>query len=62
LQTLLDDPQAGFKALRERLSQFDRDTLVQLLNQREDLSEEQINQVIDQFLECGILSSMHHSN
>lgn len=50
LQTLLDDPQAGFKALRERLSQFDRDTLVQLLNQREDLSEEQINQVIDQFL------------
>ncbi len=50
LQTLLDDPQAGLSALRERLSQFDRDTLVQLLNQREDLSEEQINQVIDQFL------------
>jgi ElaB/YqjD/DUF883 family membrane-anchored ribosome-binding protein len=49
LQTLLDDPQAGLSALRERLSQFDRDTLVQLLNQREDLSEEQINQVIDQF-------------
>jgi nucleoid DNA-binding protein len=37
--------------LRERLAQFDRDTLVQLLNQRQDLSEEQINQVIDQFLE-----------
>ncbi|HEY9605614.1 MAG TPA: MFS transporter [Allocoleopsis sp.] len=51
LQTLLDDPQAGFKALRERLSQFDRDTLVQLLNQREDLNEEQINQIIDRFLE-----------
>ena len=50
LQTLLNDPQAGVKALRERLSQFDRDTLVQLLNQREDLSEEQINQLIDQFL------------
>jgi nucleoid DNA-binding protein len=49
LQTLLNDPQAGLSALRERLSQFDRDTLVQLLNQREDLSEEQINQVIDQF-------------
>lgn len=49
LQTLLDDPQAGLSALRQRLSQFDRDTLVQLLNQREDLSEEQINQVIDQF-------------
>src|SRR5919202_3453738 len=48
-QTLLSDPEAGFKALRERLSQFDRDTLVQLLSQRQDLSEEQINQVIDQF-------------
>ncbi|HAJ64221.1 MAG TPA: hypothetical protein DCP31_37430 [Cyanobacteria bacterium UBA8543] len=51
LQTLLDDPQAGLAALRQRLSQFDRDTLVQLLNQRDDLSEEQINQVIDQFLD-----------
>lgn len=46
-QTLFSDPQAGFKALRERLSQFDRDTLVQLLSQRQDLSEEQINRAID---------------
>lgn len=46
-QTLLSDPEAGFKAVRERLSQFDRDTLVQLLSQRQDLSEEQINQAID---------------
>ncbi len=49
MQTLLDDPQAGIKALQERLSQFDRDTLVQLLSQREDLNEEQINQAIDRF-------------
>jgi uncharacterized protein YfkK (UPF0435 family)/uncharacterized protein YlzI (FlbEa/FlbD family) len=48
LQTLLEDPQAGLKSLRERLSQFDRDTLVQLLKGRGDLSEEQINQTIDQ--------------
>ena len=48
LRTLLDDPQAGVNALRERLSQFDRDTLVQLLSQRQDLSEEQVNQVLDQ--------------
>jgi hypothetical protein len=47
LRTLLEDPQAGFQALRSRLSQFDRDTLVQLLSQREDLSEEQVNQIID---------------
>jgi uncharacterized membrane protein YedE/YeeE len=47
-QTLLEDPQAGLKALRERLSQFDRDTLVQLLKQRGDISEEQINQIVDQ--------------
>ncbi|MEG3849969.1 MFS transporter [Microcoleus sp. herbarium19] len=46
-QTLFEDPQAGFKALGQRLSQFDRDTLVQLLSQRQDLSEEQINQAID---------------
>src|SRR6478672_7109041 len=45
---LLDDPQAGGWALRARLSRFDRDTLVKLLSQREDLSEEQVNQTIDQ--------------
>ncbi|MCW5314918.1 MFS transporter [Nostoc sp. KVJ3] len=45
---LLDDPQAGISLLRSRLSQFDRDTLVQLLSQRQDLSEEQVNQVLDQ--------------
>lgn len=48
LRTLFDDPQAGLSALRGRLSQFDRDTLVQLLSQRQDLSEEQVNQVLDQ--------------
>ena len=46
-QTLFEDPQAGLKALGERLSQFDRDTLVQLLSQRQDLSEEQVNQALD---------------
>lgn len=47
LQTLLEDPQAGLSALRARLSQFDRDTLVKLLSQRQDLSEEQVNSVLD---------------
>ncbi|MBW4687688.1 MAG: MFS transporter [Komarekiella atlantica HA4396-MV6] len=47
---LLEDPQAGLYALRGRLSQFDRDTLVKLLSQRQDLSEEQVNQTIDQLL------------
>lgn len=46
-KTLIEDPQAGLSALRSRLSQFDRDTLVQLLSQRQDLNEEQVNQVID---------------
>ena len=45
-KVLLDDPQAGVNLLRDRFSQFDRDTLVQLLSQRQDLSEEQVNQVI----------------
>ncbi|BAY40657.1 hypothetical protein NIES2111_50440 [Nostoc sp. NIES-2111] len=48
LRVLLEDPQVGINLLRSRLSQFDRDTLVQLLNQRQDLSEEQINQIVDQ--------------
>lgn len=46
-QTLFEDPQAGLKALRERVSQFDRETLVQLLKARGDLNEEQINQFVD---------------
>lgn len=48
LKTLLNDPQAGIWALRSRASRFDRDTLVQLLSQRQDLSEDQVNQIIDQ--------------
>ncbi|MEH2455691.1 MFS transporter [Nostoc sp.] len=44
---LLDDPQAGISSIRARLSRFDRDTLVQLLSQREDLSEDQVNQAIN---------------
>lgn len=47
LKTLLQDPQAGMGAIQARLSRFDRDTLVQLLNQRQDLSEDQINETID---------------
>ncbi len=48
LRVLFDDPQAGLSALKSRLAQFDRDTLVQLLSQRQDLDENQVNQVIDQ--------------
>ncbi|MBF2072754.1 MAG: MFS transporter [Synechococcales cyanobacterium C42_A2020_086] len=48
VQLLLNDPQLGFSALRQRAAQFDRDTLVQLLTQRGDLSEAEINQVLDQ--------------
>ncbi len=47
---LLEDPQAGLSALRGRLSQFDRKTLVKLLSQRQDLSEEQVNRTIDNLL------------
>ncbi|HEY9767669.1 MAG TPA: MFS transporter [Coleofasciculaceae cyanobacterium] len=47
LQLLLNDPQAGSSALRARLSHFDRDTLTQLLAQRQDLSEDQIEDVLD---------------
>ncbi|MBW4524584.1 MAG: MFS transporter [Phormidium tanganyikae FI6-MK23] len=48
IRLLFDDPQAGLSAVRSRLSQFDRETLVQLLSQRNDLDEEQINRILDQ--------------
>ncbi|MBD1828594.1 MFS transporter [Microcoleus vaginatus GB1-A2] len=47
LKTLLDNPEAGMWALRARASKFDRQTLVKLLSQRKDLSEDQVNQLID---------------
>lgn len=47
-RALLEDPSVGIQLWRSRLSQFDRDTFVQLLSQRHDLSEEQINQIIEQ--------------
>lgn len=46
-QTLLEDPEAGIQDIRYRLSQFDRDTLVQLLAQRGDLSEAEVNNIVD---------------
>jgi nucleoid DNA-binding protein len=47
LNTLLHNPNAGMYALRARLSQIDRETLVKLLAQRPDLSEDQVNRTID---------------
>lgn len=47
-RVLLEDPQTGISLLRTRLSQFDRDTFVKLLSQRQDLSEEEINQILNQ--------------
>ncbi|PMB46595.1 hypothetical protein CEN39_25750 [Fischerella thermalis CCMEE 5201] len=48
VRTLFDDPQAGFEALRDRLSSFNRDTLVAVMSSREDISEEDANRIIDQ--------------
>lgn len=50
LQLLFNDPRAGMGSLQERLSHFDRDTLVSLLSQREDISEADANRIIDQIL------------
>ena len=55
LQKLIDHPKAGAQAIRYRLSKMDRDTLVQLLAQRRDLNEDEINQTIDSLL-SGIQS------
>jgi nucleoid DNA-binding protein len=50
LQTLVNDPQAGAEAIKARLAAMDRDTLVQLLSQRDDLTEAEVNQIIDDIL------------
>ncbi|MEA5575087.1 MFS transporter [Anabaena sp. UHCC 0451] len=47
LKKILEDPQGAIMVIQSRLSRFDRDTLVQLLNQRRDLSESQVNQIIN---------------
>lgn len=47
LTLLLQDPKMGLESIRDRLAHMDRDTLVQLLSQREDLSQEEVNATID---------------
>ncbi|MEB3359669.1 MAG: MFS transporter, partial [Synechococcales bacterium] len=48
LRLLLRQPQTGLEQWRDRLSHVDRDTLVSLLSQREDISEDEANRIIDQ--------------
>jgi len=48
VRKLFDDPHAGFDALRDRLSDFNRDTLVAIVSSRDDISEEDANRIIDQ--------------
>lgn len=50
VELLLKDPRAGAESLQERLSKFDRDTLVALLTQRDDISEADVNRVVDEML------------
>lgn len=50
VELLLNDPRAGTESLKERLSKFDRDTLVALLTQRDDISEADVNRIIDEIL------------
>lgn len=52
LQLLMDDPKVGMQAMKGRLAQVDRDTLVQILSQRDDLSEEDVDQAIDDVLDA----------
>jgi len=47
VRQLFDDPNAGFDALRDRLSHFDRDTLVAVLSSRDDISQADANRIID---------------
>jgi hypothetical protein len=48
LQTLLNDPRAGMYQLGDRLSRFDRSTLIALMSQRQDISREEAERIVDQ--------------
>ncbi len=50
IEKLINHPKAGMRAMRYRLSKMDRDTLVQLLSVRDDLSEDEVNQIIDSLM------------
>ncbi|MGL5876008.1 MAG: MFS transporter [Xenococcaceae cyanobacterium] len=50
IELLLHNPRVGVENLQQRLSHFDRQTLVALLSQRNDLSSEDVNRVIEQIL------------
>jgi nucleoid DNA-binding protein len=52
VKLLLNDPKAGMESLKQRLAQFDRSTLVALLSQREDISEAEVNRIVDQILQA----------
>ncbi|MGF1567622.1 MAG: MFS transporter [Nodosilinea sp.] len=60
MRTLFNDPGAGLEALTQRLGQFDRDTLTALLSTRTDISEQQVNQIIDQ-IESARDSALHQA-
>lgn len=51
LELLVNNPKVGLDAVQSRLASMDRDTLVQLLSQRDDLSEAEVNRVIDDLLD-----------
>ena len=51
IEKLINHPKAGMRAMRYRLSKMDRDTLVQLLAVRQDLSEDEVNSTIDSVLD-----------
>jgi len=58
VQTIMDDPQSGFDVVRDRLSQFDRNTLVALVSANNRVSASDANRVIDQIESArdGVLS------
>jgi hypothetical protein len=58
VRKLFDDPNAGFDALRDRLSQFDRDTLVAILSSRDDISKADANRMIDRI--DGVRTNVLH--
>lgn len=50
LEQLLSDPRAGAHALKERLQHIDRDTVTSALAQRQDMTREDAQRLVDRFM------------
>ncbi len=60
LERILHDPKSSFSVIKNRISQFDRETLMALLTNNEKISREDVNKIVDKVEETknGIMAKV----